>query len=85
MKIYICTNKFQKLAAKVAAYSFSQLGYNDIEILELEKNEFLKSKINLTYLRNGKLTKFVDDLQSFTLLRFLSSQFVSTNDILSFF
>ena len=71
MKIYICTNKFQKLAAKVATYSFSQLGYNDIEILELEKNEFLKSKINLTYLRNGKLTKFVDDLQSFTLLRFL--------------
>ena len=71
MKIYICTNKFQKLAAKVAAYSFSQIGYNDIEILELEKNEFLKSKINLTYLRNGKLTKFEDDLQSFTLLRFL--------------
>ncbi len=71
MKIYICTNKFQKVAAKVAAYSFSQLGYHDIEILELEKNEILKSKLNLTYLRNGKLTKFVDDLQSFTLLRFL--------------
>ena len=31
MKIYICTNKFQKVAAKVAAYSFSRLGYNDIE------------------------------------------------------
>ena len=71
MKIFICTNKFQKLAAKVAAYSFSKLGYREIEILELEKNEFLKSKLNLTYLRNGKLTKFVDDLQSFTLLRFL--------------
>ena len=71
MKIYICTNKFQKLAAKVAAYSFTRLGYEDIEILELEKNELLKSKLNLTYLRNGKLTKFIDDLQSFTLLRFL--------------
>ncbi len=71
MKIYICTNKFQKVAAKVAAYSFSRLGYNDIEILELEKNAILKSKLNLTYLRNGKLIKFVDDLQSFTLLRFL--------------
>ena len=53
----------------MAAYSFSKLGYHEIEILELEKNEFLKSKLNLTYLRNGKLTKFVDDLQSFTLLR----------------
>jgi len=71
MKIYICTNKFQKLAAKVAAYSFYRFGYKNIEILELEKNDLLKSKLNLTYLRNGKLVKFIDDLQSFTLLRFL--------------
>ena len=34
MKIYICTNKFQKLAAKVSAYSFAKYGFNDIEILE---------------------------------------------------
>ena len=82
MKIYICTNKFQKLAAKVAAHSFYQLGYDDIEILELEKNEFLKSKLNLTYLRNGKLTKFVNDLQSFTLLRFLPFTLGNTNKCL---
>ena len=82
MKIYICTNKFQKLAAKVAAHSFYQLGYNDIEILEFEKNGFLKSKLNSTYLRNGKLTKFVDDLQSFTLLRFLPFTLGNTNKCL---
>lgn len=71
MKIFICTNKFQKTAAKVSAYSFYKLGYNNIEIIEIEQNEILKNKLNSYYLRNGKLTKFVDDLQSFTLLRFL--------------
>lgn len=70
MKIFICTNKFQKLAAKVSAYSFAKYGFNDIEILEIENHKVLKDKLNSTYLRNGKLTKFVDDLQSFTLLRF---------------
>ena len=44
-------------------------GFNDIEILEIENHKVLKDN-QLTYLRNGKLTKFVDDLQSFTLLRF---------------
>tara|TARA_B100001057_G_C22801852_1_gene931824 strand:- start:736 stop:1581 length:846 start_codon:yes stop_codon:yes gene_type:complete len=71
MKIFICTNKFQKIAAKVSAYSFIKLGFKDIEILELEKNEILQQNLNSYYLRNGKKTKFVDDLQSFTLLRFL--------------
>tara|TARA_B100000686_G_scaffold124424_1_gene131766 strand:+ start:23063 stop:23905 length:843 start_codon:yes stop_codon:yes gene_type:complete len=70
MKIFICANKFQKLAAKVSAYSFAQFGFNDIEFLEIDNNEILKKKLNSTYLRNGKITKFVDDLQSFTLLRF---------------
>tara|TARA_B100000123_G_C25679136_1_gene405571 strand:+ start:209 stop:1060 length:852 start_codon:yes stop_codon:yes gene_type:complete len=70
MKIFICTNKFQKLAAKVSAFSFAQYGFNDIEILEIENHEILKDKLNSTYLRDGKITKFIDDLQSFTLLRF---------------
>ena len=70
MKIFICTNKFQKLAAKVSAFSFAQYGFDDIEILEIENHEILKDKLNSTYLRDGKITKFVDDLQSFTLLRF---------------
>ena len=70
MKIFICTNKFQKLAAKVSAFSFAQYGFDDIEILEIENNKILKDKLNSTYLRDGKITKFVDDLQSFTLLRF---------------
>ena len=66
MKIFICTNKFQKLAA-ISAYSFAKYGFNDIEKLEIENHKVLKDKLNSTYLRNGKLTKFVDDLQSFTL------------------
>lgn len=71
MKIYICTNKFQKIAAKISAFSFKKFGFENIEILELERNELLMSKLNLSYLRNKKLTKFEYDLQSFTLLRFL--------------
>ena len=71
MKIYICTNKFQKIAAKISAFSFKKFGFENIEILELERNELLMSKLNLSYLRNKKLTKFKYDLQSFTLLRFL--------------
>ena len=70
MKIFICANKYQKLAAKVSAYSFKRFGFDDIEILEIEKNEILNKKFNSTYLRKGKITKFIDDLQSFTLLRF---------------
>ena len=71
MKIYICTNKFQKIAAMAAAFSFKKFGYDNIEILELEKNELLMSKLNSSFLRNKKLIKFEYDLQSFTLLRFL--------------
>ena len=71
MKIFICTNKFQKLAAKVSAYSFAKYGFNDIEILEIENHKVLKDKLNSTYLRNGKLTKFVDDLQSLPCLDFI--------------
>ena len=40
MKIFICTNKFQKLAAKVSAYSFAKYGFNDIEILEMKTTKF---------------------------------------------
>ena len=65
MKIYICTNKFQKLAAKVAAYSFSKLGYHEIEILELEKNEFLKSKLNLFTKPNDVIFGFEENFKSF--------------------
>ena len=71
MKIYICTNRFQKIAAKVSAYSFSRFGFKNIEILETEKINILNQKFNLSYLRNGKKKLYKDDLQSFTLLRFL--------------
>ena len=72
MKVFIQSNKFQKLAANVARYSFIKNGFNDVEILELESCDVLNRNIGKQYLRNGKLVTFeYNDLQSFTLLRFL--------------
>jgi len=72
MKVFIQSNKFQKLAANVARYSFIKNGFNDVEILDLESCNILNRNIGKQYLRNGKLVIFdYNDLQSFTLLRFL--------------
>ena len=72
MKVFIQSNKFQKLAASVARYSFIKNGFNDVEILDLESCDVLNRNIGKQYLRNGKLVSFeYNDLQSFTLLRFL--------------
>lgn len=72
MKVFIQSNKFQKLAAKVARYSFIKNGFDDVEILDLESCDVLNRNIGKQYLRDGKLVSFeYNDLQSFTLLRFL--------------
>ena len=78
MKILIQRNNRQKLASKIAAASFIKQGIpsNDILFLEFENNILLKSKIGKKYLRKGKIKIFKDDLQSFTLLRFLGPEFV---------
>lgn len=69
MKVYIQSNKYQSIAAKVAKYSFERFGY-DVEIMSLEKNHILLDRINNQIKRNNKIVKYKDDLQSFTLLRF---------------
>lgn len=72
LKIYIQSNPQQELAAKVSSYSFSKYGFKNIEILKLHEVNSLKDKFGKKYLRSGSMVKYdPDDLQSFTLLRFM--------------
>jgi hypothetical protein len=81
-KIYIQQNRKQYLASKIALSSFVKAGFdrNDIFFISFESNDFLQSKIGKNYFRNGKITKFKDDLQSFTLLRFLAPEINNFQD-----
>jgi hypothetical protein len=75
MKVLIQSNKFQKIAAEVARYSFIRQGISDVEIINLEEHDILVKNFGKKYLRNGKLTTFDNnDLQSFTLLRFIPTK-----------
>ena len=69
MKIFIQSNSSQSIAAKVAKYSFERFGCH-VEIMYV-KNKILKDKLNKRMLRDKKIVKYKNDLQSFTLLRFL--------------
>ena len=79
MKVFIQTNKQQYLASKVSAYSFKRFGL-DVELMNFEDNTHLKNFINKKYFRNKKFKIFKDDLQSFTLLRFLAPKLNNFND-----
>ena len=79
MKIFIQSNRFQIAAAKVAKFSFERFGYK-AEIINFEEHECLTKKIGKVYLRKGKIKKFKDDLQSFTLLRFLIPEIADPNE-----
>ena len=79
MKIYIQSNKYQKLAAMVSKYSFERFGH-EVEIMSVEENDLLMDKHNKEILRKGKKTIYRNDLQSFTLLRFLAPQLNNHKD-----
>ena len=79
MKIYIQSNKYQKLAAIVSKYSFERFGH-EVEIMSVEENDLLMDKHNKEILRKGKKTIYRNDLQSFTLLRFLAPQLNNYKD-----
>lgn len=79
MKVFIQTNKQQYLASKVSAYSFKRFGL-DVELMNFDDNTHLKNFINKKYFRNKKIKVFKDDLQSFTLLRFLAPKLNNFND-----
>jgi hypothetical protein len=77
MKVFIQSNKYQLLAAKVAKFSFLKNGADDVEIMEFESNNILQSFIGWDYLRNHKINKYANDLQSFTFLRFLAPELMN--------
>jgi len=79
MKIFIQSNKYQLIAAKVAKYSFERFDH-DVEIMNFEDYEILNKNLNNKILKNGKLITFKNDLQSFTLLRFLAPQLNNYKD-----
>jgi len=77
MKVFIQSNKYQLIAAKVSQFSFFKNGAEDVEIMQFENNNLLQSYIGLDYLRNSKINKYVNDLQSFTFLRFLAPELMN--------
>ncbi len=81
MKIYIQSNKFQNIAANVAKYSFERFGH-DVKIISVEENELLVKYLNKKILRNGKLSTYKNDLQSFTLLRFLAPELDENKELI---
>ena len=70
MKIYIQSNRFQGIAAKVSSETFNSFGHSS-EIIYVEDFKEITKYFGRKYLRKGKEKIFKDDLQSFTLLRFL--------------
>ena len=79
MKIYIQSNKYQKIAAKISAYSFERFGLKT-EYINFEDNKILNKYLFYHYLIKDKTCIFKDDLQSFTILRFLAPQINNYND-----
>ena len=78
LKIFIQTNPQQEIAAKVSMYSFVKFGFKNVKLLKLHNVEILKKNFGKKYYRNGKLVTFdPNDLQSFTLLRFLPPKLIN--------
>jgi hypothetical protein len=53
MKVYIQSNRYQSLAAKVASYSFERFKV-PTEIIDVDKHSIIKNLFNKNYIRNGK-------------------------------
>ena len=74
MKLFICSNENQLLAAKVSKFSIiqrSKYTEEDIKIVSKEDAPILNSFLSKPYLRGGMMVNFDKrDMQSFTLLRF---------------
>lgn len=75
MKIYICSNENQLIGAKVSKYSIMQRSkYKDDDIRIILDSDFMEMQnfFSKPHFRNGKKTSITsEDLQSFTLLRFI--------------
>ena len=80
--IFIHTNEKQIIGALVSQYSFrrfaSDLSTFDVKLIKTEDYPFIKSHEGRPYLRDGLIRKWKsDDLQSFTVLRFLPPQLMN--------
>ena len=78
MKIYIQSNRFQQIAAKVSEDTFKSFGLKT-EIILVENFSEITNFFGSSYIRKGKKVIFKDDLQSFTLLRFLIPKLSKSN------
>lgn len=78
MKIFICTNDNQSIGAKVSKQSIinrSSFTAEDITILNESDYHDLKKFFSSSYMRRGRMTEHEkNDMQSFTLLRFMIPQ-----------
>ena len=79
MKIYIQSNRFQGIAAKVSSETFNSFGHSS-KIINVEDFNEITKYFGHKYLRKGKEVIFKDDLQSFTLLRFLIPELFKSED-----
>ncbi len=79
MKIYIQSNRFQGIAAKVSSETFNSFGHSS-EIIYVEDFKEITKYFGRKYLRKGKEKIFKDDLQSFTLLRFLIPELAKSEE-----
>jgi hypothetical protein len=76
-KIFIHTNNKQSIAAAVSAYSMKRNSPHadkfDVAIIQQEDYPFFARREGQSYLRRGETprTWYQDDLQSFTLTRFM--------------
>jgi hypothetical protein len=77
--VFIHTNHIQLFGARVSAYSLQRASRHtdsfDIKFIELKDFPNLAGRDGKTFLRDGKRVKYqIEELQSFTLLRFLPPQ-----------
>ncbi len=73
-KIFIQANEKQFIGAKVAEYSFQKKMSDqsiEVELMMAENSPLLLSKSGQLHLRKGVKTKWKNDLQNFTTLRFM--------------
>ncbi len=80
--IFIHTNEKQIVGAIVSQYSFKRFASKpntfDVKLIKTEDHSFLKTHAGRLYLRDGLRREWkYDDLQSFTVLRFIPPELMS--------
>jgi len=84
MKVYIHTNNKQLIGAKVAQQLWNDLGVHDVEIINVDNDLDFSILWGANYLRGGRKEKFdQQDVQSFTLSRFVPETICDTNYIVT--